>query len=328
MGAEVKGKRARAMSPGIFDRPTLEAAFMLWGFACPEQPISGIFDRRTREAADALLRIAATEQPITLRGLFYRAVSAGVYPDTSQRHYEQCGRIVLKLRRTRLLPYAWIVDSTRRRLKPSSWSGLDDYAETVAAAYRRDLWARQKDYIEFFVEKDAMAAVIEPVTAKYDVHLNVIRGSVSETFAWNIAAQWHEIEKPITGYYLGDHDPSGLQIEENLESKLRNFSDNHFLWERIAITDDQFDRPDLLGFPVKPTVQHKIRNRYISDYGNRCVEIDALPANEVRELVRETIEAHIDQKEWHRLQETERLERESIRSLRLAPILNGNGEGA
>src|SRR5438034_11196012 len=151
MGPDAKGQGARAMSRGIFDRRTLEAAFMLWGIAGTEQPISGIFDRRTSKAADALWRIATTEQPITLRGLFYRAVGAGVYPDTSQRHYEQCGRIVLELRRTDLLPYAWIVDSKRRRLKPSSWSGLDDYAETVAAAYRRDLWARQKDYIEFFI---------------------------------------------------------------------------------------------------------------------------------------------------------------------------------
>ena len=282
----------------------------------------GTFDRRTREAAVALLDIARAEQPITLRGLFYRAVSAGVYPDTSQRHYEQCGRIVLKLRRTGLLPYEWIVDSTRRRLKPASWSGPDDYAETVANAYRRDLWARQKDYIEFFVEKDAMAAVIDPVTAEYDVHLNVIRGSVSETFAWNIAAQWDEIEKPIKAYYLGDHDPSGLQIEENLKYKLRNFGGYADIeWNRLAITDDQFNRPDLLGFPVKQTIQRSVREEYTIQYGDRCVEIDALPASEVRELVEETIESHINAREWAKLQETERLERESIRSLRLAPDL-------
>jgi len=286
----------------------------------------GTFDRRTLKAAVALLDIACAEQPITLRGLFYRAVSAGLYPDTSQRHYEQCGQIVLKLRRTGLLPYQWIVDSTRRRLKPSSWSGLDDYAETVANAYRRDLWARQKDYIEFFIEKDAMAAVIEPVTAEYDVHLNVIRGSVSETFAWNVAAEWNSIQKPIFAYYLGDHDPSGLQIEENLEYKLRNFGGYADIeWNRIAITDDQFDRSDLLGFPVKPTIQRSVRDEYIIQYGDRCVEIDALPASEVRELVEETIESHINAGEWAKLQETERLERESIRSLRLDPILNGNG---
>ena len=234
----------------------------------------GTFDRRTLKAAVALLDIACAEQPITLRGLFYRAVSAGLYPDTSQRHYEQCGQIVLKLRRTGLLPYQWIVDSTRRRLKPSSWSGLDDYAETVANAYRRDLWARQKDYIEFFIEKDAMAAVIEPVTATYDCHLNVIRGSVSETFAWNVAAEWNSIQKPIFAYYLGDHDPSGLQIEENLEYKLRNFGGYADIeWNRIAITDDQFDRSDLLGFPVKQTIQRSVREEYTILYATAALRL-------------------------------------------------------
>ena len=284
------------------------------------------FDRRTVDAAYALTTIARSEQPITLRGLFYRAVSAGVYPDTSQRYYEQCGRIVLELRRRYVIQYEWIVDSTRRRLKPSSWSGLEDYADTVAACYRRDLWARQQDYLEFFVEKDAMAAVIEPVTAEYDVHLNVIRGNVSETFAWTIANEWQEIDKDIHVYYFGDQDPAGLAIEQNLQLKLENFAPTCSIeWERLAINDDQFDRANLLGFPVKPTVQRKTRDQYIAVYGNRCVEIDALPANEIRELVRDAIEGHINQAEWRRLQKTERLERQSIRSLGLASISGGNG---
>ena len=232
------------------------------------------FNQRTVSTASSLCLLAAKEQPITLRGLFYRAVSTGVYPDTSDQYYDQCGRIVLKLRRQELIQYEWIVDSTRRRLKPSSWSGLDDYAETVAACYRRDLWARQQDYLEFFVEKDAMAAVIEPVTAEYDVHLNVIRGSVSETFAWNIAKEWEEIDKTIFAYYLGDHDPAGLAIENNLRKKIRNFAKfNTIVWKRLAITSNQFERADLLGFPVKPKVQRKTREEYISVYGNRCVEM-------------------------------------------------------
>jgi hypothetical protein len=109
-----------------------------------------------------------------------RAVSAGVYPDTSDPHYDACKRRILDMRRAGLIPYSWISDSTRRRLKPSSWSGLADFAETVAQAYRKDLWERQPDYLELFVEKDAMAGVIEPITAAYDVTLNVIRGNCSE----------------------------------------------------------------------------------------------------------------------------------------------------
>ena len=60
----------------------------------------------------------------------------------------------------------WIVDTIRQTVKPSSWSGLQDFAETVRQAYRKDFWARMPDYVEVFVEKDAMASILEDVTAE------------------------------------------------------------------------------------------------------------------------------------------------------------------
>jgi len=277
------------------------------------------FNRSTLLAALVVAQVVTAQHPLTVRGVFYRVVSAGIYADTSNAYYRQCQQIVLKLRRHGLLPFEWIIDSTRRRLKPSSWSGLADYADTVAQAYRRDLWARQSDYVEIFCEKDAMAGVIEPVTHDFDVHLNVIRGQVSETFAYNIAAEWKRILKPIHAYYLGDHDPSGLEIEESLRTKLETFSERKISWKRLAVTRDQFRRRELLGFPVKDTVSARRRQRYIHSFGNRCVEVDALEPNEIRALVKTAIEGHIDEVEWRALQETERLEKESIRDLVLAP---------
>jgi hypothetical protein len=50
------------------------------------------------------------------------------------------------------------VDGTRTRTKPSSWSGLEDYADSVAHCYRKNLWSQQEEYIEIFCEKDAMWA--------------------------------------------------------------------------------------------------------------------------------------------------------------------------
>jgi hypothetical protein len=139
-----------------------------------ESIIKAGFNRACLKAAFLLTQLALQLQPITVRGLMYRAQAAGLYPNTSDPYYQQTARVVLKLRRAGIIPYSWIVDSTRRRLKPSSWSGLSDFADTAARAYRLDLWSRQNDYIEIFVEKDAMAGIIEPVTYEYDVHLNVI----------------------------------------------------------------------------------------------------------------------------------------------------------
>jgi hypothetical protein len=134
------------------------------------------FNRASLAAAFVLTQLTLELQPITVRGLMYRAQAAGLYPSTADKFYEQTARVVLKLRRKGIIPYPWIVDSTRRRLKPSSWSGLADFAKDAARAYRKDFWARQPDYIEVFVEKDAMAGILEPVTYEFDVHLNIIRG--------------------------------------------------------------------------------------------------------------------------------------------------------
>ena len=273
------------------------------------------FNRVSLPAAFVLTQLAVNLQPVTVRGLMYRAQAAGLYPSTSQKFYDQTARIVLKLRRAGIVSYSWIVDSTRRRLKPSSWSGLNDFAEAAARSYRKDFWAQQRDYVEVFTEKDAMAAILEPVTYEYDVHLNVIRGQVSETFVWNIAEEWNEISesKPICAYYLGDHDPSGLRIEASLVSKLNGFCNKVFFWKRLAVTPKDFADLDLLGFSVKRDAAAGSWRPYLDEHGDRCVEVDAISPDEIRRRVREAIEDHIVAEAWAKLKITEELERATLK---------------
>jgi hypothetical protein len=287
------------------------------------------FDCRTLPACFVLAQVLIDNQPITVRGSFYRAVHTGIYPDNADKHYRQVGRLILKLRREGIIPYDWIADSTRTRTKPSSWSGLQDYADTVRDCYRKDFWADQHDYVEVCVEKDAMAGVLRPITREYDVYLNVIRGDCSETFIWNWAESLREIKKPISIYYLGDHDPAGLNIEQDLRRRLEGFLDRPVKWERLAVTDQDFSRSDLLGFPIRESTRKaKACKRrcedYISRFGDRCMEVDAIAPTEIRQRLREAIESHIDQDAWDRLKQVEDMERSTIKqSLVLAPNLHG-----
>ena len=269
------------------------------------------FNRVTLPAAFVLTGLALEHHPTNVRALMYLAQASGLYPSTSKRYVRQTERILLKLRRKNLVPWSWIVDTTRRRLKDSSWSGLADFADTVSASYRKDFWSRQSDYVEVFVEKDARAGVIEPVTNEFDVYLNVIRGQVSDTFVPNVAEQWKLIQKPIFAYYLGDHDPAGFSIERCLRRKLREFSGKDFDWQRLAITPFDFENRKLLGFPVKRTTAGW-RN-YLEEHGDRCVELDTLAPELTRQRVRTAIEDHIDQVEWAKLKHIEELEKEVLK---------------
>ena len=276
------------------------------------------FNASTLPQVFVLAQVCLENQPTSARAAFYRAVSVGAYPNTAAVHYRQALNIILKLRRAGVIPYSWITDGTREHYKPSSWGGLDDFGDTCRQAYRKDFWAGQRDYLEVVVEKDAMSGVLRPVTSEYDIGLNVIRGNSSETFVWNMAERLREITKPIHIYYLGDHDPNGLDIERDIRQRLQGFMAGRFIfWDRLAITSEEFqERADLTGFPVRQSAKAKgwktRCDAYIAEHGDKCVEIDALAPTEVRRRLKEVIESHIDQGAWKRLQEVEKMERETI----------------
>jgi hypothetical protein len=47
-------------------------------------------------------------------------------------------------------------------------------------------------------------------------------------------------------------------------------------------------------------------------HGSQCAELDALSATELRRRVEEAILKHVDMEKWDRLQEVERIEKQSV----------------
>jgi len=257
--------------------------------------------------------IIAEEQPVTLRGLFYRVVSAGWLPSTDNMHYTRLGRVMNTLREDGVVPFSWIVDNVRSTIKPSSWAGLGDFVETVQDAYRKDFWEALPAYVHVFCEKDAVSGIIAPATREFDVPLSPIRGYCSLSFAHEIASLWNRIAKPIHAYYLGDFDPSGFDLERDLKEKLTRYCQRPFAWKRLGVLTADFSVYDLIPLPPKKS---DCRYRaFVREHGSRCAELDALPATELRRRVRAAIQAHIPAKQWKRLQRIEKQERKSFQNL-------------
>lgn len=271
------------------------------------------FRQATLTLASAAVEILAAGQPMTLRGLFYRVVSAGYLPSTDVKHYRALGRIMTLLREARAVPFRWIVDGMRQTDKPSSWSGLADFADTVRDAYRLDFWANLPEYVHVFCEKDAMAGVLQPVTRNFDVALSVIRGYTSVSLAAEVASSWAEIEKPITAYYLGDFDPSGFDLERDLREKLARYCPQSFDWVRLGVVDEDFAAFDLLT--LKPKLQDRRSAAFLARGYRVCAELDAIPADAIRDRLTDAIMQHIPVEEWTRLQHVEQLERTTLRQV-------------
>jgi hypothetical protein len=182
--------------------------------------------RRTRAELDAIGEaiVAAVEadKPVTLRGVFYRMVSAGAVGKT-ENGYQLVGRELLKLRRAGIIPYSWITDGTRWINKPESHNGLEQMLEDAAASYRRALWHDQDVEVHIYSEKDAISGAILPVTERWDVPLGIIRGYSSESFAWSVAQSINEAPGQVFIYQLGDHDPSGVDAWRSFTERVSSF---------------------------------------------------------------------------------------------------------
>lgn len=241
---------------------------------------------------------------VTVRQMFYALTVAGAVEKT-EAGYSRVGYHLLRLRRWGLIPYDWIADNTRYMRKPASYADLAACLENTRKTYRRALWRDQGVYVEVWCEKDALAGVISDVTEEWDVPLMVSRGFASETFLYSAAETIKAQGRPAFVYFFGDHDPSGRAIVETVERRLREFG-AVFHFEQVAVLPWQIEA---WGLPTRPTKRSDSRAK---GWEGESVELDAIPAARLRELVRERIESHIDAQVWQRTRSIEAAERESL----------------
>lgn len=273
---------------------------------------SGFYDK-TLPLACVAVELLAARQPDTVRGVMYAVVSEGWLPDTSDRSYARVQRILNILRKKRILPFEWIVDNVRTTLKPSSWSGLADFADSARDAYRMDFWASLPEYVAIICEKDTVAGRLQPVTEEYDVPLHPLRGFVSTTFAWEVSRNFEEIKKPIHIYYVGDHDPSGYAIEQNIVTAALDYGGQDFYWTRLAVLPEHFERFRIK--PLRPKKKDTRTKRFVDRFGWQCAEVEAIPADALRDMVKQAIHEHIPAEEWDRLMTIEKAEKERCRDV-------------
>jgi hypothetical protein len=108
--------------------------------------------RKTTKLIEAAAEILTEHHPMTVRQVFYRLVSRQVIENT-RGAYQAVSKALVGARRERLIAWERIEDRLRQPRHVSMWRGLDDFAETAAAAYRRDVWVEQALRCECWLEK-------------------------------------------------------------------------------------------------------------------------------------------------------------------------------
>ena len=252
----------------------------------------------------ALHDIVEMQYPMTVRQVFYQATVKGIIAKTEQG-YDTVKTELGDMRKDGDLPYGWLVDNTRRVTRAQTFNSIEEALKDTAEFFRRGLWKEAPHYVEVWIEKDALAGVLSDVTLGYDVPLMVSRGYSSLSFLNDAAEAIAAKGKPCYIYHLGDHDPSGVHAAKKIEQTLREmapFADIRF--ERLAVTEEQIEEWDL---PSRPTKESDPRAK---DWNSGdSVELDAIEPDELRNIVRNCIERHVDQAQLDFLREQEKRER-------------------
>jgi hypothetical protein len=272
--------------------------------------IAGGENRKTTQLIVAAVDILDAESPMTIRQLFYRLVSRGLIPN-DRKHYQLVSRVMTKARDDGRCSFDYIVDRSRPHYSPSVFQDAGRYADVVQNAYRKDYWATQPNHVEIWVEKDAIIGSIEPTTNKLGVTIRVGRGFLSTTKAYDIAVHFQTIDKPITAFYLGDHDPSGQDIERDLYDRIQSYGSGYFDLQRLAIHKTDIALFNLPPLRIKDGDMRAAKFR--RQHGEECVELDALPPEELRRRIQDAVEDLQDHELWDRAIAVEKVELASIR---------------
>jgi hypothetical protein len=233
---------------------------------------------------------------LSLRQLYYQLVARD-HIENTVRSYKNIGSLVSKGRDAGLIDWDMIEDRGRVTSIPSHWKSPADILDSAAYSFRIDMWENQPWHVEVMVEKDALSGILQPICASLDVGITANKGYSSSSALRETAiklAHAAEIKgKKNLVIYLGDHDPSGIDMTRDIEDRLKFYSRlDSIKVERIALNMDQVQawRP-----PENPAKQTDARfKQYAKKYGQSSWELDAVSPERLSRLLRDIIIDHRD----------------------------------
>ena len=250
---------------------------------------------------------------LTLRQVYYQLVARGFIPN-NERSYKNLGNLINDGRLAGLIDWNSIVDRPRFIRRNSHWSTPQSVINSARYSYMLDRWKDQPNYVEVWVEKDALIGIVSQVCKSLDVPHFSCRGYTSQSEMWGAAQrfiQQDERESRVI-IHLGDHDPSGIDMTRDIQERLEMFGADVEV-KRVALTMNQINT---FNPPPNPTKVTDARSSgYISRFGHECWELDALEPKVITQLIQNEVTALIDYSLFNAVADRERRDKDNIQMI-------------
>lgn len=253
---------------------------------------------------------------LTLRQLYYQFVSRDWLPN-QQREYKRLGTIINDARLAGLIDWSAIEDRGRNLLTLSSWHDPESIILSAAHSFRLNPWHEQDNYIEVWIEKEALIGVVAVPCERLRVPHFACKGYTSQSEMWDAGHNRLQYEarhgKELTIIHLGDHDPSGIDMTRDIKERLAMFAGAPVEIVRIALNMDQVEEWQPPPNPAKVTDTRFAA--YEELYGGESWELDALSPQTIAGLIEEEIWKRVDEDAWNETMAREERHRKMLKQL-------------
>jgi len=254
--------------------------------------------------ANTILESYASEgYRLTLRQLYYQLVARNIIPNRVQE-YSKLSSVMVAARMCGHTDWDFLEDRLRIPYLQYAVNSVGEALEDTISQYKRFRQEGQPSLIEIWTEKDAVSNILKRVSEHYHVSLLVNRGYSSCSAMYRAAERFKRDGKPVAVLYVGDHDPSGLDMLRDIDSRLCEFETETFEVVHVALTYDQIEEFHPPPNPAKTTDPRS--TGYIAEHGDNSWELDALSPSDLERIVREAVEEVLDKEQFAAILEEER----------------------
>lgn len=260
---------------------------------------------------------------LTNRQLYYQLVAKDFIPNALEVYKRFC-KFLTDARYGGLIDWDAIEDRGRIPEKHSEWDNIRRLINSATYSYRLPRWKDQDYYVELYCEKQAMESVLKPISEKYHIYFGFNKGYSSASTMYDLAQRIKEkIQegKKAIILYLGDHDPSGLDMVRDIHKRICEFlvmgdeavdivgddeKDPYFRIIPLALNMQQIKKYNCPPNPAKITDPRA--GGYIEEYGNKSWELDALEPKVLMRIAEKGIKEFLDEEKYEAWIERERKE--------------------
>lgn len=254
---------------------------------------------------------------LSLRQLYYQFVAKDAI-ENSERSYKRLGGIITDGRLAGMIDWDSIEDNHRTSASEGSYNEDEEEAvRGIEGHIAYDFWARQENYVEVWVEKDALLNVVSRACERYSIPHMACKGYLSASEAWRAGQRFERknmLGKKCYLLHLGDHDPSGIDMTRDNKDRLDLFAEYADVEvKRLALNMDQVTKFKPPPNPAKITDSRS--DSYIRNYGRKSWELDALSPTVVNGIISRELSSLVDQDAWDEVEAEQEEKRKIIASI-------------